>query len=118
MSEIESPDSSHTGNCLQSFILDPLATINNKVTCLQEFLVSLMLPLPNYKKKCFLGTTWAVMLSADLNLQRYIAVLPVAKGLKLFPFSCHDLTMTPKALETRKAVDRDSTRNTKSGYTR
>ena len=32
-------------------------------------------------KKCLLGNTWTVMLSAGLNLQSHNGVLPVRKGL-------------------------------------
>ena len=66
--------------------IDSLTTARHITVHITDFQVILKRTLQNYLKilkKCFLGTTWKVMLPAGSNLQIYTGVLPVVKGLRL-----------------------------------
>ena len=63
---------------------------------LQDFLVIL--------KKCFLGTTWMVTLSAGHKVQPHTGVLPVVKGLKNHFYANHDVENKKCVLEQKEQV--------------
>ena len=64
------------------FIVYPSTNISDEETFIRDFLVILKRTLQNYKKiskKCFLITTWTVMLSTGSNVEFHTGVYPVAK---------------------------------------
>ena len=75
---------------IQSCFHGPLTTISNKETFLRDFLVILKRTLQKITKKCFLGTTWTVMLAACSNLLPHTGVLSVAEESDLFSTIGHN----------------------------